>query len=79
MPAPLVAAAPRRLGTLALVGTMTAPDYAAPLCRAHPDDCPNGPGPHAYYNPPELEGRCPCCRQPGEPETPPGELLEELF
>ncbi len=34
------------------------------LCRAHPDDCPNGPGPHAYH-PPELEG-LPCCRQPGE-------------
>ena len=34
------------------------------LCRAHPDDCPNGPEPHAYH-PPELEG-LPCCRQPGE-------------
>ena len=47
------------------------------LCRAHEDDCPNGPEPHAYH-PPELDG-LPCCRQPGEPETPPGELLEELF
>lgn len=33
-------------------------------CRAHPDDCPNGPEPHIYH-PPELEG-LPCCRQPGE-------------
>jgi hypothetical protein len=52
------------------------PEYAArqgpPLCRAHPDDCPNGPGPHAYYNPPELEGRCPCCVQPGDSAQPTG-------
>ena len=33
------------------------------LCQAHPDDCPNGPEPHAYH-PPELDG-LPCCRQPG--------------
>lgn len=36
----------------------------APLCAAHPDDCPNGPVSHTYH-PPELEG-LPCCRQPGE-------------
>lgn len=35
-------------------------------CRAHPDDCPNGPEPHAFYNPPESEGRPPCCVQPGD-------------
>ena len=41
-----------------------------PLCRAHPDDCPNGPEPHAYYNPPEFEGRMCCCRQPGDDKEP---------
>lgn len=41
------------------------------LCRAHPDDCPNGPEPHAYYDPPEFEGRMCCCRQPGEKTAPP--------
>jgi hypothetical protein len=45
---------------------------AAPPCRAHPDDCPNGPGPYAYYNPPEPEGRCPCCIQPGDSAQPAG-------
>ena len=34
-------------------------------CRAHRDDCPNGPEPHAYH-PPALPG-LPCCRQPGKP------------
>ena len=41
---------------------------ASALCRAHRDDCPNGPRPHTYH-PPELDG-LPCCRQPGE-EVPP--------
>jgi hypothetical protein len=34
------------------------------MCRAHPDDCPNGPGPHAYYNPQgpvETWTHCCCC------------------
>ena len=43
----------------------------ATMCQAHPDDCPNGPEPHEYYNPQgpvETWTHCCCCRQPGEME-----------
>ena len=39
------------------------------MCRAHPDDCPNGPEPHACYNPQgpvETWTHCCCCVQPEE-------------
>ena len=42
------------------------------MCRAHPDDCPNGPGPHIYYNPQGPAGtwaHCPCCADPGYDQT----------
>ncbi len=38
-------------------------------CRAHPDDCPNGPEPHLYV-PPDSGRLVLCCRQPGEGEKP---------
>ncbi len=47
----------------------------APPCRAHPDDCPNGPEPHAYYNPQdpvETWAHCACCVQPGDSAQPTG-------
>jgi hypothetical protein len=42
---------------------------AAPYgaCKAHPDDCPNGPGLHLYV-PADSDQLILCCRQPGEGE-----------
>jgi hypothetical protein len=38
-------------------------------CKAHPDDCPNGPEPHLYV-PADSDRLVLCCRQPGEGENP---------
>ena len=38
-------------------------------CRAHPDDCPNGPGLHLYV-PADSDQLVLCCRQPSEGEKP---------
>jgi hypothetical protein len=34
-------------------------------CKAHPDDCPNGPEPHLYV-PADSDRLVLCCHQPGE-------------
>jgi len=41
----------------------------ARACAAHPDDCPNGPEPHAFV-PPDAHLFC-CCRQSWEEDYPP--------
>jgi hypothetical protein len=42
------------------------PNWPEPLvmCRAHADDCPNGPYPHEYI--PDNDTMLPCCLQPWE-------------